>query len=103
MLCDNPERGDGVWGWEEGSRVRGHMYTYGRPTLLYGRTLTFGNLILKSNYPPIKKKLSDSLPKMYIQCVSMKYRRLELERVHVLINKSWSRVAGDVAKGQNLV
>ena len=87
MLCDNPERGDGVWGWEEGSRC----------------CMAETNTILKSNYPPIKKKLSDSLPKMYIQCVSMKYRRLELERVHFLINKLWSRDAGDVAKGQNLV
>ena len=52
MLCDNLERGDGVWGWEEGSRVRGHMYTYGQSMLLYGR-----------NQHDIEKQLSSNLKK----------------------------------------
>ena len=44
-LCNNLE------GWEGGSRGRGHMYTYGRFMLMYGRNQPN----IESNYTPINK------------------------------------------------
>ena len=50
MLCDDLEGWDGG-GWEGGSRGEGYMYTHSWFTLMYNR-----NMMLQSNYTPIKKK-----------------------------------------------
>ena len=92
----------GGWGLGAGGRFK-REGTYVCLRLIHVAVWQKPTRYCKAIILQLKKKKSDSLPKTYIQCVSMKHRRLELERRHFLINKLWCRDAGDVAKGRNLV